>query len=44
MMKIYDKNIEEFVDELINSLRKIIGDKNVLAAVSGGVVVLLLHT
>ena len=37
MMKIYDKNIEEFVDELINSLRKIIGDKYVLAAVSGGV-------
>jgi len=36
-MKIYDKEVHEFVDELVESIRKVVGDGNVLAAVSGGV-------
>ncbi|HLI46367.1 MAG TPA: ATP-binding protein [Geobacterales bacterium] len=36
-MKIYDKEIHEYVDELVNSIRKVVEDSNVLAAVSGGI-------
>lgn len=36
-MKIDGKEIDEFIEELIRSIKKSVGDKKVLAAVSGGV-------
>lgn len=36
-MKIFDKEIDEFIEDTIKSIKKVVGDENVIAAVSGGV-------
>jgi GMP synthase, PP-ATPase domain/subunit len=36
-MKIYGKEIKDYVNDLINEIRKVVDDKVVVAAISGGV-------